>query len=96
MRTFNGKVAGNSVLLPPKHVRNNPDPEPSSSDSSSNTSASYSRSKKKKRNKKKKRRNHRKDDLSDPSLSDNYDSSDDYDAFSSSCDILPTLDRKSG
>ena len=54
----------------------NPDPEPSSSDSSE-SSSSDSRARKKKRTKKKKRRKHRKDDLSDPSLSDDSDSSDD-------------------
>ena len=54
----------------------NPDPEPSSSDFSE-SSSSDSRAKKKKRTKKKKRRKHRKDDSSDPSLSDDYDFSDD-------------------
>ena len=54
----------------------NPDPEPSSSDSLESLS-SDSRTRKKKRMKNKKRRNHRKDDSSDPSLSDNYDSSND-------------------
>ena len=54
----------------------NLDPEPSSSDLSESLS-SDSRAKKKKRTKKKKRRKHWKDDLSDPSLSDDSVSSDD-------------------
>ena len=54
----------------------NPYPEPSSSDSSESSSLD-SRAREKKRTKKKKRRKHRKDDLSDPSLSDDYDSSND-------------------
>ena len=57
----------------------NPDPEPSSSDSSSKTSSSDLISNKKKCNKKKKRRKHRKDDLSDPSLSDDSGYSNDSD-----------------
>ena len=57
----------------------NPDPEPSSSYSSSKTSSSDSRSKKKKRDKNKNRRKHRKDDSSEPSLSDDSDSYDDND-----------------
>ena len=54
----------------------NTDPEPSSSDSAE-TSSSNSREKKKKSKKKKKCCKHRQDDLSDPSLSDVSDSSDD-------------------
>ena len=57
----------------------NPDPEPSLSDLSSMTSSSYSRSKKKICNKKKKRCKYRKDDSSDPSLSNDSDSSYDSD-----------------
>ena len=54
----------------------NPDPEPSFSDFSE-TLSSDSRAKKKKNMKKKKRRKHWKDDLSDPSLSNDSYSSDD-------------------
>ena len=53
-----------------------PDPEPSSSDSLE-ISSSDSRGKKKKSMKKKKRRKHWKEDLLDPSLSDDSDFSDD-------------------
>ena len=57
----------------------NLDPEPSSSDSSSKTSSSDSRSKKKRRNKNRKCREYWKNDLSDPSLSNDSDSYDDSD-----------------
>ena len=53
----------------------NPDPDPSSSDLSE-TSSSDSRVKKNKIKKKKNRHKHRRDDSSDPSLSDDSDSSD--------------------
>ena len=53
-----------------------PDPDPSFSDSSSE---------KKKRDNKKKRQKYRKDDSSDISLSENYDSSDDSDYIHKKC-----------
>ena len=62
----------------------NPDPEPSSSDSSE-TSSSNSREKKKKITKKKKRCKHRKDDSSDPYLSDNSDCSDESHYIRNQC-----------
>ena len=65
-------------------VPGDPDPDPSPSDSSSNKSNSSndsnsSKSKKNKRDKKKKRLKDKEDDLSDPSLSGNSDSSYDSD-----------------
>ena len=54
----------------------NPDPEPWSSDSLE-SSSSDSRAREKKRTKKKKCRKHQKDESSDPSLSDDSDSSND-------------------
>ena len=61
------------------HVPDNPDPEPSSSDLSSKKSQSGYSSKKNKYDKKKNCRKNRKDDLSDPCSSNNYDSPNDSD-----------------
>ena len=67
--TINGKLKNEER----NKTEVNPDPEPSSSDLSSETSSSDSRANKKKLNKKKKCCKNQKDDLSDPSSSDDYD-----------------------